>query len=353
MIDQDTIKEVFAIAEQRRAERRRFIKMAGAAAVATGGASLLAACDANDDDYQPVPLATPAPTPGPSTGTTDVDVLNFALNLEYLESNYYIQSAFGTTLNSTLMPGQGTQGTVTGGRKVAFSDPSVASYAREIAADENEHVVFLRQQLGTSAVAMPSINIDGGANGAFTAAARAAGIIGATETFDPYLNDDTWLLGGMLLSDVGVTAYKGSATLIANRTFLEAAAGILAVEAYHSGLIRTLLYSRGLQTPTIATAANDRSYSDKISDARDAVDGTVTQAGPPQLYADDDQGVSPVTIAGAQASNIVPTDSNGIVFGRTAAKVLNVVYLSKNQTTAGGFFPNGVNGSIRTSANNA
>jgi len=352
MIDQDTIKEVFAIAEQRRAERRRFIKMAGAAAVATGALSTLAACNGDDDDNFVQPTPTPAPG-ATSSPTTDVDVLNFALNLEYLEANYYVYSAFGQGLNANSMTGTGNQGTVTGGRKVGFADATVASYAREIAADENAHVNYLRLQLGTSAVAMPSINIDGGANGAFTAAARAAGIVGATGTFDPYLNDDTWLLGGMLLSDVGVTAYKGSATLIANKTFLEAAAGILAVEAYHSGLIRTLLYSRGVQMPTIATAANDRSYADKISDARDTVDGTVTQAGPPQLYADDDQGVSPVQIAGATASNIVPTDSNGIVFGRTAANVLNVVYLSKNQTTAGGFFPNGVNGSIRTSANNA
>ena len=353
MIDQDTIKEVFAIAEQRRAERRRFIKMAGAAAVATGGLSVLAACDSNDDDYQPVPIATPSPTPTSTTGSVDIDVLNFALSLEYLEANYYIKSAFGTGLNATLMTGTGNQGTVIGGRQVAFADATIASYAREIAADENQHVVFLRQQLGTSAVAMPSINIDGGTTGAFTAAARAAGVVGAAGTFDPYTNDDTWLLGGMLLSDVGVTAYKGSATLIANKTFLEAAAGILAVEAYHSGLIRTLLYSRGIAMPTVATAANDRTSSDKISDARDLLDGNTTAAGPPQVYADDDQGVSSVTIEGGTASNIVPSDSNGIVFGRTAANVLNVVYLNKAAVSSGGFYPNGINGNIKTSNNNA
>jgi hypothetical protein len=355
MIDQDTIKEVFAIAEQRRAERRRFIKMAGAAAVATGALSTLAACGDNDDSYESPIAVTPTPTPAP-VATTDVDVLNFALNLEYLEANYYSFSALGAGLNDALRSGSGNQGAVTGGRKVNFADATVASYAREIAADENAHVTFLRTQLGSSAVAMPAINIDGGASGAFTAAARAAGIVDATGTFDPYLNDDTWLLGGMLLSDVGVTAYKGSATLIANKTFLEAAAGILAVEAYHSGLIRTLLYSRGIAPAApIATATNNRTYSNMISDARDAVDGTAASlnaAGPPQTYADDDQGVTQAP-GNATTSNIVPTDTNGIVFGRTAANVLNVVYLNKAQTTSGGFFPNGVNGSIRTSNNNA
>ncbi|RZL54910.1 MAG: ferritin-like domain-containing protein, partial [Sphingomonas sp.] len=213
MIDRETLLEVFDIAERRRNERRRFIKMAGTAVAATAGASLLAACDNDDDKSVPV-TPTPSPTPTAGLPAGDVDVLNFALNLEYLEANYYTFAAFGSGLNTTLQAGTGTQGSVTGGAQVLFQDATVAAYAREIAADENLHVTFLRQQLGSSAVAMPAINIDGGANGAFTAAARAAGVVGATGTFNPYASDENWLLGGMLLSDVGVTAYKGSASLI-------------------------------------------------------------------------------------------------------------------------------------------
>ena len=73
-----------------------------------------------------------------------------------------------------MLGGIGTLGSVTGGKKVPFTDPVVAAYAREISGDETAHVAFLRQALGNSAVAMPSINIDGSATGAFTAAARAA-----------------------------------------------------------------------------------------------------------------------------------------------------------------------------------
>lgn len=360
MIDRETLLEVFQIAERKRAERRRFIKMAGVAAAATAGASMLAACNTDDDK------SIPAPTPTSTTTSTlpagDVDVLNFALNLEYLEANYYIAAAFGSTLTSTQISGTGTQGAVTGGRAVAFADATVAAYAREIAGDENAHVNFLRQNLGSSAVAQPAINIDGTATtGAFAAAARAAGIATAAGTFDPYANDDNFLLGAMLLSDVGVTAYKGSATLISNKTILEAAAGILAVEAYHTGLIRTLLYRRGIPGTTIATAANDRNYSEAISNTRDTLDGTTTAAGPPARFADDDQGVvnpgtngtptsTPVTINGGLASNIVPTDSNGIVFGRTADDVLNVVYQNAGAATSGGFFPVGLNGNIKASS---
>ena len=81
---------------------------------------------------------------------------------------------------------------VTGGRQVSFTDPVVAQYAREIASDEIAHVGFLRNALGNAAVAQPAINIDGGANGAFTAAARAAGVITGSATFDPYASDENF-----------------------------------------------------------------------------------------------------------------------------------------------------------------
>ncbi len=300
--------------------------------------SMMSACGGN----QPTSTATPTPVATSTTAASDIDILNFALSLEYLESNYYAFAAFGQGPNSTLLTGTGTQGAVVGGRQVAFADATVATYARESAQDEISHVLFLRGQLGSAAVAQPAINIDGRATGAFTAAARAAGVVSATGTFDPYASDDNWLLGGMLLSDVGVTAYKGSAALISSSVILDAAAGILATEAYHSGLIRTLLYRRGVAMPT------DRTYSELISNARDSLDGA----------SDDDQGVTlPNTVVANgvtySASNITPTDINGIVYGRTAANVLNEVFLTKSATTAGGFFPSGINGNIKTTNANS
>ena len=337
MIDHDTLREVMEIGEQRRAERRRFIKLAGAGIAATGTMAMMSACGSSDNTTDR-PFVSPSPSATSSLAAVDVDILNFALTLEYLEANYYGFAAFGQGPGASLTTGTGTQGTVVGGRQVAFADATIASYAREIAQDELLHVTFLRSQLGSSAVAQPAINIDGSATGAFTAAARSAGVVSATGTFDPYASDDNWLLGGRLLTDVGVTAYKGSAALISSAVILDAAAGILATEAYHSGLIRTLLYRRGLATPT------DRTYSELISNARDSLDGA----------SDDDQGVTipnTVTANGItySASNLTPSDANGLVFGRTAANVLNEVFLTKNAATAGGFFPSGINGNIKTS----
>ena len=86
---------------------------------------------------------------------SDADVLNFALNLEYLEANFYSFAVSGTGLNAADATGTGTQGAVIGGPAVPFSSPLVARLAAEIAQDEVRHVAFLRSQLTSSAVAQP------------------------------------------------------------------------------------------------------------------------------------------------------------------------------------------------------
>jgi len=313
MSDHDGIIEVLEARETRRSDRRNFFRMAAAAAVAA-----------------PIALTIGGKPLSAQTAPSDGDILNFALNLEYLEAQFYLFAVTGAGLTNDLLTGTGTRGEATGGRQVPFQDPAITQYAREIANDEREHVRFLRTALGAAAVAQPAIDISANPNGAFSNAARAAGLIGAGESFDPYANENNFLLAAYIFEDVGVTAYKGASPLITNKTFLEAAAGILAVEAYHAALVRTVLFRRGLQTPSLIDA------TEAISNARDSLDG-----------ADDrDQGVRPI----GNQSNIAPLDANGLAFSRSAGQVLNIVYLNRMAVTAGGFFPNGVNGTIRASA---
>jgi len=299
--------ELSVFSSRRAISRRSVLKTLGLGAAAVGSMELLS---------RP---AFAAGSPG-----QDAAVLNFALNLEYLEAEYYIRGFTARGIddqgsNSVDVTGSGTLGGVTikTNPQVTFTTQAFSDYAAEIAADELAHVKYLRSALlnaGVQPVARPALDL----YNSFNAAAAAAGL-GAS--FDPFANEVNFLIGAFIFEDVGVSAYKGGAKLITNKTYLEAAAGILGTEAYHASLIRTLLYSLGSVTQDAAQ---------KISDLRDAVDGPT----------DDDQGV----VLDGHA-NIVPTDANGIVYGRTTQQVLNIVYLNA-AGTPGGFFPAGLNGSI-------
>jgi succinate dehydrogenase/fumarate reductase cytochrome b subunit len=174
--------------------------------------------------------------------------------------------------------------------------------------------------LGSGAVAFPNIDVGIGPNNAFSTLAVAAGLIQKGQTFNPYADDVSFLLGASIFEDVGVTAYAGAAALIGTPAYVTAAACILAVEAYHSGAIRTLLADIG------AGAAFDQ-----ISALRATLSGAQDEVG--------------ILIPGNNY-NFVPTDSNSLVFRRTTSQVLNVVY-GNTSATPGLFFPNGLNGNIR------
>ncbi|CAN5388765.1 ferritin-like domain-containing protein [soil metagenome] len=332
MTDTPTSEQLVAAIAQNRAERRRFLVGASRTGLALGTVALLDACGGSSGSSTATPTPTDTsvtPTPTATSVVIDQNAFNFLINIEYLTAQFYALASSGTGLAAGLLTGTGVAGSVTGGRKVTFTDPIVGEYARELAADDLAHVGLLRSILGAAVVAQPAINIDGGATGAFTTAMLNAGVIGSG-TFDPYADDASFLLAAYFLSDVVVTAYKGAALLVTGTATLPPLVGMMATEAYHAGLIRTTLYAKGVATPTL------RSNADLISNYRDTLDGA----------SDDDQGIT----GSATASNITPADANGFAYTRTAGQALNIFYLTKSAVVGGGFFPAGLNGVTKTSA---
>jgi hypothetical protein len=322
---------------------------------------------------------------------SDADILNFALNLEYLEANFYYLCAFGTTINvanaaSTAagaavlsinvgVTGGGSQGAVvgTGMGKVPFgttaSEIAIASYCIETAVEEGKHVKFLQTALGSStAVVMPQINLGVASSDAFGTLAGA--ISPAQPGFSPYANSSFFLLGAYIFEDVGVTAYHGAAPLITVSGNLSAAGAILAVEAYHAGLVRTSLFSTdaangntNLSTiaQSISTLRNALSQAALLGVANKALtlDPNPDDFGPETFTPTTSLGVSGVTSLSARIVDADSTDSVNpiplaIAFARNTTQVLNIVTgggavtgTTVNSPAKGVFFPNGLNGLFR------
>jgi len=257
-----------------------------------------------------------------SAAVTDTDILNFALNLEYLEAQFYTYATTGAGLpSSSTAGGDGSAGgtvTIKSGAKVPFTTSFLQDFANEVAMDEQNHVNFLRGALGTSAVAQPNIDL----MNSFNALAQAAGL-GAT--FDPFANDTNFLLGAFIFEDVGVTAYQGAAGLISSKTYLDKAVGIHNVEAYHAASIRTRIYQAGATAQTISQA---------IAATRAKLDGTNN----------DDIGVS-TTSSGV--ATIVDNNAQGMTYARSTSQVLSIVYGGGAAGTGGAFYPNAMNGTIK------
>lgn len=229
---------------------------------------------------------------------TDTDILNFALNLEYLEAEFYTVITSGVTINSAPhnigITGTGTPGPTTGAGQLDFgSDSLLRQTALELAYDERAHVQVLRSALGSAAVAKPAINF------------AAAGVTTVGR----------FLQVARVLEDIGVSAYGGAAPLIQSPAILGVAARIALAEGIHTGNIRLQVAQKGL------------SDIGPI-DAMDIVVGTPGQIG----------------------SRLISVDAQGLTPVRTPNQVLSIVYGpgAPAGTSSGLLYPNGLNGTIRT-----
>jgi hypothetical protein len=297
--------------------RRQFL-----AGGTTAAAALVVGC--NNDTTTPSP--TPTPTPTPLTEFPDNDILNFALNLEYLEAEFYLYAATGSGLSTAdALAGAGTTIVPANLAAVPWTSPAQAQFAAELAQTELDHVRFLQSVIGKNSgtpVPRPAIDLT------FFAALGVAANLGIT-TFNPFTDPNSFLVGAFTFEDVGVTAYAGAGPALISNTLLSDVAGFQAAEAYHAASIRTQIAGGAANTgdPTFLN------YANKISTVRATLGG----GNETQL----------------SLSSIVAADpTNAIGFSRTTDQVLHIVYGTAGGAgvSKGGFFPNGLNGTITTTA---
>jgi rubrerythrin len=131
-------------------------------------------------------------------GGGDVEILNFALTLEYLETAYYTQAL----------------------KRVGGLSGEVKMLATEIRDNESAHVDALMtaiEGLGGTPVKAPGVDFG-----------------------DAFASQRSFLELAQTLEDTGVSAYNGAAPMIASAEVLGAAGSIVQVEARHAAAIRSL-----------------------------------------------------------------------------------------------------------------
>lgn len=283
--------------------RRRFLSGLGFTGAAVAGSAILAGCGGSSSSSPGSPVM--------AAGPTETDVLNFALNLEYLEATFYSYVATGADIPSA-STGGGPAPTGAPTAQPAFQTQQIADLFAEIYYDELSHVNDLRSALGSSAVARPQLNL---------------AALGTVSTAN-------YITFARLFEDVGVTAYAGASTDLTGQN-LQYAAQILAVEGFHSGAIRLIAIQQGAPyiPQTVVPADGD--------DVPPYDPGSVTlaEAGPTS------KGAFFATAGAAMTNQTLP----GLAYARTTSQVLGIVYANSASGTAkGGFYPNGMNGNITT-----
>ncbi len=279
--------------------RRSFFSSLTALGAAAATAGLLASA--------PKARAQAIP-PGASGTDIIIGVLNFALNLEYLEANLYISVSGGTPLSELSYQGLGLGGStaIKGLPNKLNLDAITMATAQNLASDEVRHIGVLRAAilgLGGTPIDQPVIDYSLGGKMSITTQAQ-------------------FLAVARQFTTVGNAAYGGAAALlVSNPLVLTVAGQILGAEAQHLGGINVLCDMQGVISPKV-----------------DSLDYPPV---PPNTYFT----LSPDTLPPAQGPALGPQ--------RTPQQVLGIVYGVTTATssptppagiTKGGFFPNGVNG---------
>jgi len=180
--------------------RKRFFKMLGGAGAVSAFSVALAACGGDDDESSSSSAKPAPPAKSADTNKSDLEILNYALTLEFLEADFYAQ-----VIDSGMV-----------------KDPKVGSIAKKFGSTEQEHVdalIATIKKLGGKPVAAPKSNFG--------------------PTFDKGLM--ATLEAAADVENLGAAAYLGQAGNIKNKEVLAAALAIHTVEARHAAALNQLV----------------------------------------------------------------------------------------------------------------
>jgi rubrerythrin len=177
-------------------DRKRFLKMVGASGAASFGAFVLAACGSSSTSSTATKATATTATKTTASNTGDIAILNYALTLEYLETEFYAK-----VIAAKLFTGK------------------VGALVKDFGAQEASHVVAIKgavEKLGGTPAAKPE--------GKF-----------------PIMNANQVAELAYTVENLGASAYLGQAANIQSPEVLASALAIHSIEARHAATFGTLV----------------------------------------------------------------------------------------------------------------
>ncbi|KAF4354310.1 hypothetical protein G4B88_007439 [Cannabis sativa] len=250
---------------------------------------------------------------GSSVLNSDVDLLEFPLNLEFLETEFFLYGALGYGLDR-VAPHLTKGGPPPVGATKANLDNITADIITQFGFQEVGHLRAIQHTV--KGFPRPLLNLS---SSVFAGVIKDAFGREITPPFDPYRNSLNFLIASYLVPYVGLTGYVGT----------------------NPNLNKPTSRSRKEMTvePYNITVAE---FTERISELRNRLGRTdVTDEG---LVVPIDLGAE-----GKVSGNVLSANQDSLSYGRTPAEILRIVYGNGNERVPGGFFPKGANGRIARS----
>ncbi|KAJ3669529.1 hypothetical protein LUZ60_011479 [Juncus effusus] len=274
------------------------------------------------------------PVFGPPIFPTDIELLQFALNLEYLETEWFLNGAIGHGLD-LVDPKLAAGGPAPIGVRLANLDNVTRDIITEFGYQEVGHLRAIKSTVG--GFPRPLMDLRGHN---FAKIIDNAFGFNLDPPFDPYLSSINYLIASYILPYVGLVGYVGASPNINGYVSKGLLAGLLAVEAGQDAVIRSLLYQKADEIVAPYQNLTVAQFTNSISELRNRLASCGTK----------DEGIKLVdSQLGAErrtTSNVLSADINSLAYRRTPAEILRIVYGTGDENRPGGFLPKGGLGKI-------
>ncbi|KAM3268094.1 desiccation-related protein PCC13-62 [Capsicum chacoense] len=266
---------------------------------------------------------------------SDVDLIEFSLNLEFMEAEFFLWGSLGYGLDK-FAPELADGGPVPISARIAKLSPLIRDVIAQFGFQEVGHVRAIKDTV--AGFPRPLLNLS---RESFATVMNDAFGHPLEPPFDPYANDINYLLASYVIPYVGLTGYVGANPKLHSPAAKRLVAGLLGVESGQDAVLRALLYERGRE--------NVKPYGITVTEFTNRISALRNKLG---RHGIKDEGLRVQREFGAEGSirgNILAGDKYSLAYDRTPEEILRIVYGSGQESKPGGFYPNGAEGRIAKS----